>query len=297
MYRHEVYDQLKMEMPFGVTLREDNRWVILSKKFPWEEIDREYQEHFKSSEGQVAIPSRLAFGALYIQAEEGYTDEQTRRNIQENPYLQYFCGFECYTMESPFDASMMTHFRKRISPEMIQRINDLVFAPEAVASTDNPEEDDSVNQEDSEDPLSAQPTEKSENRGTLILDATCCPADIHYPTDVGLLNHARELVEKMIDLLYPAARDLYPEKPRTYRQQARKRYLAYIKKMVAHGVSLSLLGNDLYRKLLVIQELCRQQWDLYVRKSHQIEDRIVSIDQPHVRPSLKVLDKTERNLR
>ena len=62
MYRHEVYDQLKMEMPFGVTLREDNRWVILSKKFPWEEIDREYQEHFKSSEGQVAIPSRLAFG-------------------------------------------------------------------------------------------------------------------------------------------------------------------------------------------------------------------------------------------
>lgn len=62
-----------------------------------------------------------AFGTLYIQAEEGYTDEQTRRNIQENPYLQYFCGFECYTMESPFDASMMTHFRKRISPEMIQR--------------------------------------------------------------------------------------------------------------------------------------------------------------------------------
>ena len=102
-------------------MREDNRWVILSKKFPWEEIDREYQEHFKSSEGQVAIPSRLAFGALYIQAEEGYTDEQTRRNIQENPYLQYFCGFECYTMESPFDASMMTHFRKRISPEMIQK--------------------------------------------------------------------------------------------------------------------------------------------------------------------------------
>lgn len=85
MYRHEDYDQLKVEMPFGVTLREDNRWVILSKKFPWKEIDREYQEHFKSSEGQVAIPSRLAFGALYIQAEEGYTDEQTRRNMTRLP--------------------------------------------------------------------------------------------------------------------------------------------------------------------------------------------------------------------
>ena len=52
-------------------------------------------------------------------------------------------------------------------------------------------------------------------------------------------------------------------------------------------MSLSLLGNDLYRKLLVIQELCRQQWDMYVRKSHQIEDRIVSIDQPHVRPIVR----------
>lgn len=65
-----------------------------------------------------------------------------------------------------------------------------------------------------------------------------------------------------------------------------QRDIGYIEKMVAHGVSLSLLGNDLYRKLLVIQELCRQQWDMYVRKSHQIEDRIVSIDQPHVRPTL-----------
>ena len=54
MHRHEDYDQLKLEMPFGVTLREDNRWVVLSKKFPWGEIDQEYQKHFKSSGGQVA---------------------------------------------------------------------------------------------------------------------------------------------------------------------------------------------------------------------------------------------------
>ena len=203
MYRHEDYEQLKLEMPFGVTLREDNRWVILSGLFPGEEIDREYQKHFESDEGQVALPSRLAFGALYIQTEEGFTDDQTRRNIQENPYLQYFCGFECYTMDPPFDASMMTHFRKRISPEMIRRINDLVFAPEAVASMDNPEdvETDAAAQEDGNEPDSRIVEEESpENRGTLILDATCCPADIHYPTDAGLLNHARELVEEMVDI-------------------------------------------------------------------------------------------------
>ena len=224
MNRHKDYEQLKLEMPFGVTLREDNRWVILSGKFPWEEIDREYRVCFTSDEGQVALPSRLAFGALYIQTEEGFTDEQTRRNIQENPYLQYFCGFKCYTMESPFDTSMMTHFRKRISPEMIRRINDLMFAAEAVASMDNKEEEDETDvstQENGREPDSQKVEEELPgNRGTLILDATCCPADIHYPTDVGLLNHARELVEEMADALYPAAHDLYSEKPRTYRQQA-----------------------------------------------------------------------------
>ena len=64
MYRHEVYDQLKMEMPFGVTLREDNRWVILSKKFPWEEIDREYQEHFKSSDFVLENKTRMSILTL-----------------------------------------------------------------------------------------------------------------------------------------------------------------------------------------------------------------------------------------
>ena len=203
MYRHEDYEQLKLELPFGVTLREDNRWVLLSKLFPWEAIERKYAENFTGEEGQVALPSRLAFGALYIQTAEHYTDEQTRRNIQENPYLQYFCGFECYTMESPFDASMMTYFRKRISAEMIREIQTLVFASEAAERQDGmPEEP----QED-EDPVSDDQTLSTEaacveNRGTLILDATCCPADIRYPTDAGLLNQARELVEQIVDILY-----------------------------------------------------------------------------------------------
>ena len=42
-------------------------------------------------------------------------------------------------MDSPFDASVMTYFRKHIPQEMIQRINDWVFAPEAVYTMDAPE--------------------------------------------------------------------------------------------------------------------------------------------------------------
>ena len=43
---------------------------------------------------------------------------------------------------------------------------------------------------------------ESPNRGKLIIDATCAPADISYPTDLGLLNKARVHTEKILDILY-----------------------------------------------------------------------------------------------
>lgn len=315
MYRHENYEQLKLDLPFGVTLNQDSRWVQLATLIPWEEIDQEYCKHFTRDDGQIAKSSRLAFGALYIQVAEGFTDEQTRRHIQENPYLQYFCGFESYKLESPFDVSMMTYFRKRISSDMVRRINEKVFCQEALARSDNTE--DSADQEETERKETSIQTMEADigNRGTLILDATCCPTDIHYPTDIGLVNQARELVEQMVDILYPSTPGCFSEKPRMYRKIARKKYLAYSKKrshtiretrlclrsglqyvrrdlgylalLVEHGAQLSLLGNELYRKLLVIQELHRQQWQMFLEKSNRVDDRIVSIEQPHIRPIVR----------
>jgi len=43
---------------------------------------------------------------------------------------------------------------------------------------------------------------ESPNRGKLIIDATCAPAGINYPTDLGLLNGARVHTKKIIDILY-----------------------------------------------------------------------------------------------
>ena len=303
MYRHEDYDQLKMEMPFGVTLREDNRWVILSKKFPWKEIDREYQEHFKSSEGQVAIPSRLAFGALYIQAEEGYTDEQTRRNIQENPYLQYFCGYPGYDDEKlPFDPSLMVYFRKRLTPEVLGEINEMIVrdAKERQAKEAESKDD----SDDSDDHPGA-----SGNSGTMIVDATCAPSNIRYPQDVSLLNEARENAEKLLDVLHDPANG---KKPRTYRKRARKDYLKYTRcrkhtaKMTrkAIGKQLGYLRRDLnaidgklslgkslttrqMERLDTIRTVYEQQKYMYDNHTHSVPDRIVSVSQPFVRPIVR----------
>jgi len=151
-----------------------------------------------------------------------------------------------------------------------------------------------------------------ENKGRIIFDATACPQDIAYPTDLNLLSEAREKTEQLIDLLYTP--DLHEKKPRTYRQVARKRYLqtaqkkSKSRKEIRKAVGSQLrfvqrnlnsidklldaysyipLGPKQYKYLLVVRTLFAQQKQMYDTHTHSIEDRIVSIHQPHVRPIVR----------
>lgn len=68
----------------------------------------------------------------------------------------------------------------------------------------------------------------SEHRGKMQVDATVADADITFPTDLDLLNKAREKSEQIIDELYCQTTGI--KKPRTYRQKARIEYLLTAKK-------------------------------------------------------------------
>ena len=116
----------------------------------------------------------------------------------------------------------------------------------------------------------------------------------------------------MIDKLYVPS--LHQKKPRTYRQVARRRYLLTAKKKVkprneirrAVGSQLRFVKRNLnsINKLLdsysifplkpkdqkylqVINTLYEQQKQMHKTRQHKIEDRIVSIHQPHVRPIVR----------
>ena len=131
MYRRIIPGQQRLDLPFGVELRTDNRWVQYARLIPWEKIEEQYSANYKEVKGQVAKPSRLAFGALFIQWRLGLTDDETVEQIRENPSIQFFCGFENYTIEKPFDSSLMVHFRKRITAKMMKEITEEAFAAEA----------------------------------------------------------------------------------------------------------------------------------------------------------------------
>ena len=84
----------------------------------------------------------------------------------------------------------------------------------------------------------------TQNKGEVIYEATVCPQDIAYPTDLGLLSKAREITEEIIDELH----DKNPEgkKPRTYREIAKKAYLKVAqnknpsKKVIRKGIKAQL---------------------------------------------------------
>lgn len=151
--------------------------------------------------------------------------------------------------------------------------------------------------------------EKPTNKGTLILDATCAPQNISYPQDINLLNDSREHLEEMIDTI---CYEYDLNKPRTYRRTARKDYLSFAKcrkrskKKIRKAIKQQLqyvrrdLGYiDQYLKeqreiserhaafLETIRKVYEQQKYMYDNDTHQVDNRIVSISQPFIRPIVR----------
>jgi hypothetical protein len=156
-----------------------------------------------------------------------------------------------------------------------------------------------------------------QNHGKLILDATVAEQAIRYPTDLGLLNEARELSERIIDILYTHTPQPRTKKPRTYRQNARKAFLniakqkrpankkrraairqqlQYLRRNLKHiEVMLTTcpygqplpLPNWLIRRYWVLPHLYDQQYEMVKANVRRCEDRIVSINQPHLRPIVR----------
>jgi hypothetical protein len=283
----------------GMELEPKNRWVKMAHKVDWDKIEDKYCHLYCPDNGARAKPIRLAVCALIIKQIEGFADEKLVLHIQENPYMQYFCGIKEFSRELPFTPSLMVEFRKRFSEDVIGEINEMLFKPEAA---------DDVNSDDDDD---------RPNNGTLIMDTTCAPANIAYPQDINLCNEAREKTEAMIETMHERGNG---EKPRMDKQKARREYLKVAKSKKRTGnvlrksikKQLSYIRRNLryidglmerYDKLSpkqkaeleTIRTLYVQQKHMIDKRTHTVPDRIVSISQPYVRPIVrgKAKAKTE----
>jgi len=296
----------------GRGLRSDNRWVKLAKVVPWSDLTAAYNAVMNFNVGRPGKPARLVVGAMIIKHKLNYSDEETVLQIQENQYLQYFCGLDMYEDKPPFAPSLFVAIRKRMSAEMFADFEQGVVN-QHVKLEDGKNHDD-------EPPMSSGSDgdkEQTAHSGKLLMDATVADQMIRFPTDLGLVNKAREISENLIDQLHKQAGG---NKVRTYRQRARKDYLAISKrkkagrKLIRKGIRKQLqyvkrnlgyirsmldtlmpmgsctafpLKHRLQRQYWIIQVLYEQQQGMYDSNTRRCDDRIISISQPHVRPIVR----------
>ena len=115
MIRSHSHNQLTLaafDWPFQVALDEENRWVKLGNLIPWDALSESYYQSLNATQGRPAKEARLVIGAVIIKHKLCLSDEETVRQIQENPYLQYFVGLPGYQMQVPFVPSLLVEIRK-----------------------------------------------------------------------------------------------------------------------------------------------------------------------------------------
>jgi len=319
MIRYEDSRQQRLpgfEKFFGIPLDRQNRWIKLSEVVPWDEFAEAYNKNMSSGMGRPAKPARLVVGAVIIKHKLCLSDEETIEQIRENPYLQYFVGLHTFQTDAPFVPSLFVEVRRRMGNKVFEQFNQAII-DRLAAKTSPPKKRRGRDNDDKNSTASPdQPSEgtQSKSKGKLIIDATVAEQAIRFPTDLSLLNEAREISEELIDTLYPLSG--LRKKPRTYRRKARKAFLAlakqkkptrekrrkarreqlqFLKRNLGHIEKLldlvpdesTALSHHQRRQYWIIQHLYRQQEEMHRNRTYRCDHRIVSIHQPHIRPIVR----------
>lgn len=130
MIRNPDTRQQKLELfktPFDTDLDKENRWVKLAEIVPWEELVKIYSKAMNKEMGRPGISARVAIGAMIIKHLKSLSDEATIEEIKENPYLQYFIGYEDYRTKRAFDPSLFVTIRNRMGFKAFTEFNEALI--------------------------------------------------------------------------------------------------------------------------------------------------------------------------
>lgn len=158
-------------------LNPKHEMMILSRLIPWDSLEVEFADLYQSVRnvgGQPPKPIRLMIGILLLQHLHNLSDEQVVRTWVENPYWQFFCGYDFLQWNFPIDPSSLTRFRDRIGANRMEKILSLTISV-AVKSE----------------------VVKVKDLKKVIVDTTVMPKNIEFPTDSKLYNKARERLVKL----------------------------------------------------------------------------------------------------
>ena len=82
--------------------------VKLASEFDWEGIRQEIEPSFCDANGRPGADVRVVIGLFYLKSAFNLSDEQLLSRWVENPYWQWFCGFETMQHKPPIDPTTLS---------------------------------------------------------------------------------------------------------------------------------------------------------------------------------------------
>ena len=302
----------KRDTSFNIVLKSDNRWVKLSSMLPWDRLIKIYKKNLKDGAlYRSAKEARIVLGALVIKNIQKLSLEETVSTIQENPYMQYLLGWNVFQPDMPGCPDIFSPVIKKMKSGSFEKIEQALC--------------DEIEKNDISTPTDyfEKKIQSQVNKGVLYTNIISNDQYIKNPKNIALINEGRLWSEQIIDELY--AITAHRQKPRTYRRialceynkttmkkhiskkklrKAIKKQLSYLKRNF-HYIDNLLdkfegkpfpLPNGLQKKLWVIKAMYNQQLEMYHEKKTDCEERIVNLDQPHIRTKIKARHKSKVNL-
>jgi transposase, IS5 family len=107
---------------FNQILNLDHQLYQLASAISWDRFDTEFASCYSEDMGRPGNAIRLMVGLHYLKHAFNESDESVVARWVENPYWQYFCGFEYLQHECPIHPTSMVKWRQRVGAEKLEAL-------------------------------------------------------------------------------------------------------------------------------------------------------------------------------
>ena len=218
------------EQRLSKLLNPSHEIYMLTQMINWDYYQKEFGQFYSENNSRDPKPIRLMVGLIMLQNMFKLSDRNVVRAWLENPYWQFFCGYDFLQWKFPINPSLLTKFRKRLGENGVGKI----FKNTIKIALD-------------ERFISPKSLEK------VIVDTTVMEKNITHPTDAKLYHKARErlvqLCEKENILLRQTYKHLSKRVLQDVSKYAHARQMKRAKKKVKQlKVYLGRVYRDALRK-------------------------------------------------
>jgi len=107
---------------FKQILNPDHQLCLLANAIDWPNFDVQFADCYSDDMGRPGNAIRLMVGLHYLKHAFDESDESVIDRWVENPYWQYFCGFDYMQHECPIHPTSMVKWRQRVGAEKLESL-------------------------------------------------------------------------------------------------------------------------------------------------------------------------------